>query len=299
MGRFDNPRSEGRTRALRKTVVFLILIGVILILLGLNGRDPLESARPPAETFTARIGRIATMPVRGIENLASGFRDHFDTVEENRKLREENARLRSIVVEDAAVTEQVDYIKNLFGADIRTGVPEERLAARAISEINGPFVYSALIDAGQNKGVTEGSPVLTIHGLYGRVTRIGTGSARVLLLKDLNSRIAVMSPRSRARAILTGNNSDLPTLEFRGDGDWQVGDSVVSSGDDGVLPRGLPIGEVVGLEGGVLAVRLFSDRETVDWVTVRPFEPVLPPEENPIATSADQTIDQTGESEQP
>ena len=89
-------------------------------------------------------------------------------------------------------------------------IPAQKIVARSVSETNGPFAHSALINAGAAKGAAKGHAVMTVDGLYGHVVRVGQNSARVLLLNDLNSRISVMSHRSQSRAILVGNNKDLP-----------------------------------------------------------------------------------------
>jgi len=156
-----------------------------------------------------------------------------------------------------SLREQVSYLETVLNADIEVLNTDKRIAARAVSETRGPFVQSALINAGAAKGVAEGDAVMSVNGLYGRVVRTGQNASRVLLMTDLNSRIAVMSQRSRGRAILSGDNTGAPSLEFRRDGDWQIGDRVVTSGDDGTLPRGLPIGEVYAAGPAAMRCKAF------------------------------------------
>lgn len=283
-GRYNKPVLTRRSAIVRRASMGALALALILFLLGLNGRQPLDGARAPAETSAARILTVLSMPLRGLENITGGLTQHFGTVKENKRLKSELAALTNVDNQNRALQEQVRYLESVLNTNIDTGDSGRRIAARAVSEASGPFVYSALINAGAKKGVNDGDAVMTLDGLYGRVVRTGSSSARVLMLTDLNSRIAVMSERSRARAILTGNNSQTPTLEFRGEGDWQPGDRVVTSGDGGVLRAGLAIGTVKP-EGGKLAVDLYTQMTPVDWVWVSPHSPALAPEADPQVES--------------
>jgi len=160
-------------------------------------------------------------------------------------------------------------------------VSNTRMIARAVSENEGPFVHSALINIGANKGVKSGNAVMTTDGLYGHIVRSGSVSSRVLLINDLSSRISVMSQRSQNRAILLGSNTNKPKLAYVSlDADWQIGDRVVTSGDGGVLPRGLQIGVVVSGKANELLVEPFYLKRPVDWVWVYPFSPIPLPADN-------------------
>ena len=147
---------------------------------------------------------------------------------------------------------------------------------------------------------------MTPDGLVGHIILAGSNSSRVLRLDDLNSRIPVMSERSEAVAVLAGDNSDFPKLLFIDVGmDWQVGDLIMTSGDDGRLPRGLVVGHVVETSNGELRAKLAGLQTPVDWVWVALFAPIETPvavdmplieiEEGdipPVETS--QTVDGTG-----
>ncbi len=95
-----------------------------------------------------------------------------------------------------------------------------------------------------------------------------------------------MADRSNSRAILIGDNSPFPRLEYVGrQPDIQNGDRIVSSGDGGVLPRGLPVGEAVATRDGGWRVRLYSAQAPVDFVWVWPYQRAFAPEEEtPIAS---------------
>ena len=148
-----------------------------------------------------------------------------------------------------------------------------------------------LIGRGSEAGIEDGYPVINLYGLVGRVYETGRRSARVLLLTDLNSRVPVMADRSNARAILIGDNSPYPRLEYVGRApDIQEGDRIVSSGDDGILPRGLPVGEAIPTREGGWRVRLYSDQAPIDFVWVWPYHRITPPDEE-VDTSEAELVD--------
>jgi rod shape-determining protein MreC len=111
------------------------------------------------------------------------------------------------------------------------------------------------------------------NGLVGRVIGVTNGASRVLLLTDIASRTPVMIDRTNARAILTGDGGPNPRLDYlRGRDPIREGDRLLTSGDGGVLPRGLPVGTAVkGLDGRWRVV-LASDKAPIDFVRILLFE---------------------------
>ena len=102
---------------------------------------------------------------------------------------------------------------------------------------------SIIAAAGARAGIAKGQAVVAGGGLTGRVQAVGDSSARVLLLTDLNSRVPVMLEESRERAILAGDNSARPQIQFlRHAAAIRIGERVVTSGRGGVLPPVCPSG---------------------------------------------------------
>src|ERR1700761_8177164 len=161
-----------------------------------------------------------------------------------------------------------------------------------ISDSRGPFANPRLADAGRDKGVTEGNPVVSEHGLIGRIVGVSDHVSRVLMLTDAESRLPVLLVRTNGRAILSGDGGEAPKLDFvRTSIPMKEGDRVMTSGDGGVFPRGLPVGTVVkGLDGG-WHVALDSDAAPIDYVQILLFtdfaqlanEQRLAPKELPTA----------------
>ena len=105
-----------------------------------------------------------------------------------------------------------------------------------------------------------GQAAIAEGGLIGRLTEVGSHAARVLLITDLNSRIPVVIPTSRTSAVLAGDNSDRPRLVFASEPkSIKIGDRVVTSGDGGVFPPGLPVGMVGSLDQGGARVEPYAE----------------------------------------
>jgi rod shape-determining protein MreC len=233
-----------------------------------------------AQETIAPLASVLAVPLRRFEGLMSGFGERRSAFEDNAALRAEISMLRDRQARYDNLANKVARYEAILGVDTETDIPLRKIAARAVGETDGPFLRSLILNVGAKDGVSVGNPVMSTKGLVGHVINAGPNTTRVLRISDLNSRIAVASVRSGATAILAGDNSPLPKLSFINQREnWKIGDRVISSGDDGSLPRGLQIGEVVRGEAGSFRVQLSSLSEPLDWVWVSPFEKLVPPPE--------------------
>jgi len=256
-------------------VVVVAVIGAVVLLLGdrttSEGGSTMGAARGGFEAAAGPVGGVFAAPVRWAGAARDYVGGYFFAIGENRRLKAEIAELRGW--RDEAIAQ-----KNINGRyeamlGLRTEPPVPMATGRAISESRGPFSNAKLIDVGSAKGVRIGNPVVTEHGLVGRVTGVTGGVSRVVLLTDVASRTPVMIERTDARAMLTGDGGDSPRLEFiRGSGSIKAGDRILSSGDGGGLPRGLPVGVAAKGVDGAWRVKLFSDHGAIDYVRVLLFQ---------------------------
>jgi rod shape-determining protein MreC len=107
------------------------------------------------------------------------------------------------------------------------------------------------------------------EGFIGRIIEVGEVSSRVLLITDLNSRIPVMVESTRDRAILAGDNSDEPRLLYLPPAvALSPGDRIVTSGDAGALPPGLPVGTVTAAGEGGARVAPFANWSRIEYVRI-------------------------------
>ena len=273
---------EGGVRFSRTLFIALLVLSGALIAFDRpeSRSDGFASFRSGFTDIAAPVLELAAQPVRGLKDIGPYFRRQGALADENAELRQQLVEAR--YWEDLAYRQR-DRIEVYEAAlDINTPATRDRIGAWTVADPEGPFVRARLIGRGRDAGIDDGYPVINLYGLVGRVFESGRRSARILLLTDLNSRIPVMADRSNARAILIGDNTAFPRLDYVGrDADIQAGDRIVSSGDDGILPRGLPVGEAVEARDGSWRVRLYSDQAPVDFVWVWPYERIEAPVEAP------------------
>jgi rod shape-determining protein MreC len=257
-------------------VALVVALVVALALLFSDRRETFQTeaygaSRKMGDAIAAPVTGVLATPGRWIGDGVEGIRAYFFAVSENRQLKEELREMRQWQTTALNLRETNDRYKALLG--LKTDPPIPMVAARTVSEARGPFSNTRLANAGSEKGVKPGNPVLSENGLVGRIIGVTDGASRILLLTDLASRTPVMIDRTNARAILTGDGGPNPRLEYlRGQDPVKQGDRVVTSGDGGVLPRGLPVGVVAkGLDGRWRVV-LASDAAPVDFVQVMLFQ---------------------------
>lgn len=248
-------------------------IGCVLLLIS-DARaqtSPYQPVRSGVEAVAGPVGGVLAAPVRWFGHASDFVGGYFFAVSENRRLKRQLADLEPWRDQAIALKNVNARYEAMLG--IRPEPPVAMQTARSISDTRGPFSNARLIDAGSSKGIKVGNPVINEQGLVGRVVGTSGNVSRVVLLTDVASRTPVLVDRTDARALLTGDGSPNPRLEFiRGVGAVQAGDRILSSGDGGGFPRGVPIGVAAKGIDGSWRVKLFSDRGAIDYVRVMLFE---------------------------
>lgn len=275
-------RQTGRGLGSRLVAAVCFAIVIILFVMDFSGfRDGNDvGVQTTADGLAVKTVQVTSLPGKWLKNTGAWVASHYNLRAQNERLRAENNDLRFYRGQALDLAERISHYEDILNADLSGSIFSEKIAGRSVTENKGPFVRAALLDIGSSHGVNTGHPVLTSHGLYGRVVRTGNYSSRVLLLNDLNSRIPVMEQDTRERAMLVGRNTRRPVLEYvSADVTLRDGSRIVTSGDDGVLPRGLPVGDLRLTDNGEYEVQLFTDEAPVDWIWVYPFEPYSAPED--------------------
>jgi len=273
----DNPLGELRVPLTWTAgIVFLVvLIASVAILLSDRREafdtDAYGNPRTLSDKVMAPVGDALSTPGRLTGQGVEGIRGYFFAVSENRRLKAELKDMRQWRDVAIALRDTNERYRAILG--LKTDPPIPMASARIVTDSRGPFANSRLANVGREKGVKPGNPVMSENGLVGRVVGVADGVSRVLLLTDVASRTPVMIDRTNARAILTGDGGPNPKLEYlRGQEPVKSGDRVLTSGDGGVFPRGLPVGVAVkGLDGRWRVV-LASDKAPVDFVRILLFE---------------------------
>ncbi|MFP4002447.1 MAG: rod shape-determining protein MreC [Alphaproteobacteria bacterium] len=253
----------------RVTLSFFFLLLVAILLAFVHRADPslFERWRTKVVDVSAPVLETVSWPVKAVRNLLTDLGEFWEVYEENERLRKQIEDLK--VWQSAALhyERQIAQYEKLMKVQPLPGI--EYVTARLIADGGSPFKHTFILNAGAKQGVENGQGV--VHGLdlIGRIVNVGQHSARVLRVTDINSRIPVMVEPSRQRAIMAGDNTGQPKLEFvESELDIRAGNRVVTSGDGGLLPPGLPIGEVVQQEAGKFRVKPNSNHNRFGAVRV-------------------------------
>ena len=248
----------------------LILGAFALMILGKADLVLIERMRATMADALAPILSFMSEPAARVADVIETGRELVRLRDENILLKRENERLRQWQLVANRLEAENVQLRDL--ARLVAEPPATMVSARVVADAGGIFVHSVLIGAGAKAGIAKGNAVMTSEGLAGRVATLGERSARVLLLTDLNSRIPVMIESTRERAMLAGDNSHQPRLLYLpSTAHPNPGERIVTSGDGGSFPPGLPVGVIADTDG-MLRVLPFVDFNRLEFVRVVDFK---------------------------
>ncbi len=260
----------GPIRRLLVGIVLLALMGTFLIW---------RIDSPRVERFrAAAIDQIvpsfdwAMAPITGIANLISDFQSYQQLAAQNQDLRRELQQMKAW--KEAALQLEQENAKLLGLNNVQIDPQLTYVTGVVITDSGSPFRQSVLVNVGERDGIIDGWPTMDGIGLVGRIAGVGQDTSRVMLLTDTSSRIPVTIQPSGQKAILAGDNTLTPPLEFLEDTALiRPGDRVVSSGDGGVFPADLLVGQVALGNDRRLRVRLAADYQRLEFLRVLRAQP--------------------------
>lgn len=254
--------------------IIAIILAVALLITDQReniGPEGYGAARTQFDAALEPVSGVLAAPARWIRQGTGFVGGYFFAVSENRRLKQRVAEMERW--RDAAIA--LKNINTRYEAllQLRTEPPIPMVSARVVADARGPFSNARLADAGADRGVKVGNPVLSERGVVGRIVGVTRSASRVLLLTDIDSRTPVLVDRTNARAMLTGDGGVAPRLDYlRGREPVKDGDLILTSGDGGIYPRGLPVGVAARDIRGVWRVRLYADQSAIDYVRILVFD---------------------------
>lgn len=251
----------------RTTLPILVMLSGAIIVLGKADQLLFDSLRTTVTDTVAPVLGTLARPINAVGNVVDRVEMVVTTYQSNLRLENENAKL--LHWQQAALNLDAEnrQLRSLLKAVPKTSI--SYVTARVIANSGGAFMRMILIDAGTEDHVGRGQAAITGEGLVGRLTEVGDRASRVLLITDLNSRIPVTIEATHAAAVLAGDNSERPRLLYLPSQDSvKVGDRVVTSGEGGVFPPGLPIGVVSMVDAGGPRVEPYVELSQLGYVMV-------------------------------
>jgi rod shape-determining protein MreC len=256
-----------RAAVQRVALPLLVLLSATMVILGKADQVLFESLRVAVSDTASPALDVLSRPLGAIGHLMDRARDFVAVYQNNARLAEENEKLLRWQQAAFRLASENARLRELLKL-----TPEPAttfITARVIANSGGAYVRSLMIHAGSENGVERGQAAMTGEGLVGRVSEVGRQAARVLLVTDLNSRVPVIVEGPQQRALLTGDNSERPCLRYLNAGaEIKVGDRVVTSGQGGVFPPGLPVGVVASLDGEAPRVEPYVEMSRVEYLRI-------------------------------
>jgi len=250
-----------------------LLVGILVVLLlGVFLIWRIDS--PRVEQFRANlIDKVvpnfswAAAPVTGITNIVRDFQSYQRIYDQNQELRRELQQMKAW--KEAALQLEQENARLLDLNKVRLDAKYTFVTGVVLADSGSPFRQSILLNVGSRDGILDGWATMDGIGLVGRISGLGENTSRVLLLTDTASRVPITIQPSGQKAILFGDNTSAPPVEFLDNADAvRPGDRVVSSGDGGVFPAGLLVGHIAQGPDRRLRVRLSADYQRLEFLRV-------------------------------
>lgn len=270
----DRKHDQDFIRPVRRILIGLIAVALFLTFLVWRIDSPrVERFRMAVIDRVVPSFEWAMKPVARVVAVAENLRSYARIIEQNQELRRELQQMRSW--REAALQLEQRNAQLLDLNQVRLDPQLTHVTGVVMADSGSPFRKSVLLNVGARDGVQDGWAVMDGLGLAGRIAGVGQRTSRVVLLTDTASAVPVTVQPSGQRAMLIGDNSPYPMLEFvETPDDLRPGDRVISSDDGGVFPAGLLVGEVVITRDRRLRVRIAADFGRLEFLRVLRSRPV-------------------------
>ncbi|MGD0290146.1 MAG: rod shape-determining protein MreC [Candidatus Binataceae bacterium] len=228
----------------------VVLTSGLLLLLALHllsaGVAPGARAEKPSLALMWMLKPVQNLEANIADDTSGFFHDYFDLVNvrgENAELRKQVAVLEGQRTRLAELEVENRHLSDLL--ELRDALAMRAVAARVIGADATEQSRTLILSAGSRGGLRRDLPVVSTEGVVGKLIAVAPNVSRVLLINDHNSGLDAFDQRSRARGIIAGLlNGELTMKYVDRSEDVKPGDAVVTSGMDGIFPRGLLVGQV-------------------------------------------------------
>jgi rod shape-determining protein MreC len=226
----------------------VVMMAVNIILLSVFNRRYISYYRPGriAVSVIAPFQKASSKSIHFLKGIWYHYFSLIHVAEENESLKkaldkalEKNIRYKEIQLANSRLRALLNFEKS---------VTDPVLSAEVIGKDPSPWFKTILIDKGKEDGLERGMAVVVPKGIAGQVTEVSSHYSKVLLIIDPNSAVDALVQRDRARGIIKGDAAGQCLFKYvLRKHNIAVGDIVVSSGLDGVFPKGLAVGQVSGV----------------------------------------------------
>ena len=256
----------------------LIFGGLVILLVGLFLLWRIDSPRVERvrmEIIDRVIPNFAwtTYPLTEAVNLIRSAKSYARIYQQNQELRRELQQMKAW--KEAALQQEQENARLQDLNNVRLDPKFVKITGVVLADSGSPFRQTVLLNIGKRDGIVDGWAAMDGIGLVGRIAGVGERTSRVVLLSDTASRVAVTIESNGQTALLVGDNTSNPLIDFLEDPETvRPGDRVMTSGDGGVFPPGILVGQVTQTQSGRLRVRLAADMRRLEFLLVIRHKPL-------------------------
>jgi rod shape-determining protein MreC len=224
----------------------------------------------------SEVQRGVSSALSGVRSIWTGYVGLRHAKVENDQLKRQLADAEVAIQEQRALADQARGLEQLL--DLRQRSNLQTTAAEIIGASATPDFRTVTIDKGRHDGVQSDMAVIAPLGVVGRIVVPGPRSAKVQLLIDHNAAAGAIVERSRAQGVVVGGGDNVLRMEYVSEVfDVNTGDEVVTSGIDGIYPKGFAIGRVESVEKSGGAYKRITIRPAVNFSELEQVLVVLTP----------------------
>lgn len=229
---------------------------------------------------------------RGANAVTSGvqtwWQDYFALQQvraENDQLKKDIGDLRVSLQQERALAQQTQALQKLL--DLKSSTALSTTGASVIAGGASPEFRTITIDKGTQDGLRSDMAVIAPAGIVGRIIQPSSRASKVQLLIDRNAAAGALIERTRAQGVVVGSGTEQLRMEYvPGSAEVKTGDVVITSGIDGIYPKGFIIGQIQSIRRGAGEYSDIVIKPAVDFTSLEAVLVVLTP---PAAT-----VDTTG-----
>jgi len=241
-----------------------ILLHVVLISAQVNSASGLPILQVVTFGGFSEVQRGTTSILDGVSGLWTGYVALRQVQTENDALKLEMQSLQVRLQQERAEAQRTDNLRQLL--ELRERANLDTAAAEVIAGAASPDFRTVTIDKGSSEGLATDMAVISPAGVVGRVILPSRRASKVQLLIDRNAAAGALIERTRVQGVVIGVGDGTLLMQYvPGSSDVKTGDLVVTSGIDGIYPKGFVIGTVDHADRGSGAYHDIVVRPAVDF----------------------------------
>jgi rod shape-determining protein MreC len=241
-----------------------LLLHVVLISAQVNTASGLPVLQVVTFGAFSEVQRATMSLIDGVSGLWSGYVALQQVEEENLALKQELQTLQIRLQQERAEAQRTDNLRQLL--ELRERAQLDTTAAEVIAGPASPEFQTVTIDKGSSDGLATDMAVISPAGVVGRLILPSRRASKVQLLIDLNAAAGALIERTRVQGVVVGAGSGMLKMRYvPGTADVKTGDLVVTSGIDGIYPKGFVIGTIDNVAGSAGEYHEITVRPAVDF----------------------------------